>query len=108
MTIRKTALLFALAGGTLFASTAATAQSWGYDSYVANQAHQDARYRAYQAGRDQRAADEAAYYGDYRAADAYAHDAAIRRSEAKQAARFAHEEKKAAYWGSWRHHGWGW
>ncbi len=108
MTMLKTGLLVALAGGAMLTATAASAQDWRYDGYVAQQAHRDAQYRAYQAGRDQRAADESAYYGDYRAANAYAHDASIRRSEARRAARFAHEAKKAEYWDSWRHRGRGW
>ncbi len=108
MKMLKTGLLVALVGGAMLTATAASAQDWRYDGYVAQQAHRDAQYRAYQAGRDQRAADEAAYYGDYRAANAYAHDASIRRSEARRAARFAHEAKKAEYWDSWRHRGWGW
>ncbi|MDR6114167.1 MULTISPECIES: hypothetical protein [unclassified Sphingomonas] len=107
MKMLRTGLLFALAGGAMLAAGAASAQDWRYDDYMAHRAGRGAEVHAYQAGRDQRAADEAAYYGDYRAADAYAHAAAVRRSEAWRDARFARHERHAARWDYWHGGGWG-
>ena len=102
MKMLKTGLLVALAGGAILGGTAASAQDWRYDEYRAHQAARGAEVHAYQAGRDQRAADTASYYGDYRAADAYAHAAAVRRHEARRDARFARHERHAARWDYWR------
>jgi uncharacterized protein (DUF2336 family) len=101
MTLLRTGLLIALAGGAMLGATAASAQDWRYDEYRAHQAARGAEVHAYQAGRDQRAADTAASYGDYRAASAYAHAAAVRRHEARRDAHFARHEQHAArrdYW----------
>ncbi len=103
----KTGIMLALAGGAMVAATAAEAQDWRYDDYMAHRAGRGAEIHAYQAGRDQRAADTAAYYGDYRAADAYAHAAAVRRAEARRDARFARHERHAARWDYWHGGGWG-
>ncbi len=102
MIMFRTGLLVALAGGALLTAGTASAQDWRYDEYRAHQAARGAEVHAYQAGRDQRAADTAAYYGDYRAADAYAHAAAVRRHEAWRYARFARHERHAARWDYWR------
>ncbi|MET4896793.1 hypothetical protein RN629_06400 [Sphingomonadaceae bacterium jetA1] len=106
MTKFRTGLLLALAGGAMLSATAANAQDWRYDNYMADRAYHSADSHAYRAGRDQRAADEAAYYGDYRAADAYAHAAAVRRAEARNDMHFARHERHAARWDYW-HGGWG-
>lgn len=107
MTKFRTGLLIAVAGGMMFAATGASAQDWRYDRYRADNASRYADAHAYQAGRDQRAADEAAYYGDYRAADAYAHAAAVRRAEARRDAAYARHERHAARWDYWHGGGWG-
>ncbi len=107
MKMLRTGLLVALAGGAMLTATAAGAQDWRYDDYMAHRAYRGAQVHSYQAGRDQRAADEAAYYGDYGAADAYAHAAAVRRSEARRDARFAQHERHAARWDYWHGGGWG-
>lgn len=102
MTRLKTGLLLALAGGAMLTATAASAQDWRYDQYRAHQAARGAEVHAWQAGRDQRAADTAAYYGDYRAAHAYAHAAAVRRFEARRDAHVARHERHAARRDYWR------
>ena len=106
MTKLKTMMVLAVTGSAMLAATAASAQDWRYDRYMADRAYQGAQVHAYQAGRDQRAADTAASYGDYRAADAYAHAAAVRRAEARRDARFARHENHAARRDYW-HAGWG-
>ena len=60
MKMLKTGLLVALAGGAMLTATAASAQDWRYDAYRAHQAARGAEVHAWQAGRDQRAADTAA------------------------------------------------
>lgn len=102
MNMLRTGILAILAGGALLGATAAGAQDWRYDEYRAHQAGRGAELHAYQAGRDQRAADTAAYYGDYRAANAYAHAAAVRRAEARGDARYARHESHVARRDYWR------
>ncbi|WP_230483482.1 hypothetical protein [Sphingomonas sp. Leaf21] len=102
MKMLKTGLLTILAGGAMLTATAASAQDWRYDEYQAHQAGRVAQIHAYQAGRDQRAANTAAYYGDYRAANAYAHAAAVRRAEARRDAHYARHESHAARRDYWR------
>lgn len=102
--LRVVALI--LAGSAVVGATAVEAQSWGYDRYQADRAYHGAAVRAHQAWRDQRAADAAAYYGDYGAANAYARAAAIHRAQAHRDARYAHHEDHAARWDYW-HGGWG-
>lgn len=55
----KTGIMLATAGGAMVAATAAEAQDWRYDDYMAHRAGRGAEIHAYQAGRDQRAADTA-------------------------------------------------
>lgn len=96
------AITAALAASLTFGATAASAQSWGYDQWQARRAYHGADVRADQARRDQHAANEAAYYGDYRAAAHYAHEADKHRYQAWRDARYAHHEEHAArrdYWG---------
>ena len=93
-----------LAACSAMTATAASAQIWGYDSYLANQAYRSADVRSLQARRDQHAADVAASFGDYGAADAYAHAANMRRIQARQDYRAAvHQDNVARrdYWFGW-------
>lgn len=100
------AITAALAASLTFGATAANAQSWGYDQWQANRAYQGAGVRADQARRDQHAANEAAYYGDYRAAEHYAREADKHRYQAWKDARYAHHEEHEARRDDW-HGGWG-
>ncbi|USI75245.1 hypothetical protein [Sphingomonas morindae] len=102
----RTTIIAAIVGATALGVTTADAQSWGYDTDMANRAYRSADERAFQARRDQHAADAAAYWGDYAAADAYAHAADVRRTQAWRDARFAHHENNVARWDYW-HGGWG-
>ncbi|WP_288938158.1 hypothetical protein [Sphingomonas sp. GV3] len=90
-------VLSVLAGGIALTAATAEAQSWGYDRWQADRAYRGADVRAQEAWRDQRAANAAAYYGDYRAADAYARAAAYHRAQARRDARFARHEDRRAY-----------
>lgn len=87
-------------------TTAASAQSWGYDQYQAHEAYRDAGARDSQARRDQHAASEAAYYGDYAAAGHFARAADRHRDQAWNDARYARHEQRVARWNYW-HGGWG-
>lgn len=106
MKIVRMTVLSLLAGAAVCGATAAQAQEWRYDRYQADRAYQGAEVRAQQAWRDQRAARTAAYYGDYRAADAYARAAAYHRAQAHRDARYAQHENRAARHDYW-HGGWG-
>lgn len=101
----RIALLTLAVGGAVIGATGASAQAWGYDRYQADRAYQGAQIRADPARQDQRAARAAAYYGDYRSADAYARAAAYHRAQAHRDARFARHEERAARHAYWR--GWG-
>jgi hypothetical protein len=92
------AIVTVLAGAGALTATTASAQGWGYDSYVANRAYHSSDVRAMQARRDQHAANVAAYYGDYGAANAYAHAADMRSAQAWHDARMARHAEAAARW----------
>jgi hypothetical protein len=96
------AITAALAASLTLGATAANAQSWGYDRWQADQAHHSADVRADQARRDMHAADEAAAYGDYGAAQHYAHEADKHRYQAWRDEDYARHEDRAARWGYWR------
>jgi len=90
-----------LAAGSAVTATAASAQSWGYDSYIANQAYHRADVLNIEARRDQHAADVAASFGNYGAANAYAHEADVRRAQAWHDARVAAHAGYAARRDAW-------
>lgn len=95
------AIMTILVGGTALTATAADAQAWHYHEHRADRAFDSAGIRQFEARKDQHAADVAAYYGDYGAADYYAHAAHVRRVQSWRDAHYGRREERVAHRDYW-------